>query len=367
MIDRLPPGLSSTEAASYWLVRIDAGMLVAEERAAFETWHAQSQENADAFAKASQAWKVFDDAAGDPHLDTLRQSALAHRAGAGSRRKMWLGLGTGIAASVLAIVATGTDILPLQRSKADHVALGSTAIVNGQYFPDNKDYTTATGEQKRVKLADGSVITLNTDSAIRVAYSDDRRVIKLLRGQVLFEVAKNKARPFVVQAGDRQVTALGTVFQVRLDSDRMKVTLVEGKVVVGDRDDRPLQGRAAIVPTVLTPGQELVAVIGTPQTLSDVNVEQQLRWRDGYVEFEDVPLGNAIREMNRYSRRQLVISDSETANLRVSGVFRTDNPERFAAIAGELLPIRTRNLPDNRIELSSGPLIHVRRPVTNPK
>src|SRR3546814_16085472 len=110
------------------------------------------------------------------------------------------------------------------------------------------------GERRTVRLADGTAITLNTDSAVRVGYVADRRLVRLLRGQALFEVAKDPHRPFVVQAGAKQITALGTIFEVRLlDSARMTVPLVEGKFVVAQGEERPDAAYPRMVPPVRPP------------------------------------------------------------------------------------------------------------------
>jgi transmembrane sensor len=264
---------------------------------------------------------------------------------------MWLGVGAGIAASLLAVDVFNVDLLQSPPRQAASIVARPTPTAVETSKPSYGEFTTGKGERRTIDLADGTALTLNTDSAVRVAYAPGRRFVRLLRGQVLFEVAKDRRRPFVVEAADRQVTALGTVFEVMLDRDRMHVTLVEGKVVVDAVSDHPVNA-AIIKPMVLAPGQEFVAAIGSSPQLVQVDVDQQLRWREGFVEFNDVPLTEATEEMNRYSSRRLVIHDDATGSLRISGVFRTDNPERFGAIVGELLPIRTRLLPNKNIELS---------------
>jgi len=243
---------------------------------------------------------------------------------------------------------TQTDFVAPSRVQSDAPRQASAVAAS---VLDHGEFVTAKGERRTVRLGDGTAVTLNTDSAIRVAYAPGRRLVRLLRGQVLFEVAKDHSRPFVVQAAGRQVTALGTIFEVRLDPNRLKVVLVEGKVVVDGIQDRSGTGRPVIVPAVLAPGEELVSMLGEKPQLAKVDVDQQLRWREGFVEFDDVPLSTAVGEMNRYSSRQLVLQDAATGDLRLSGVFRTGSPERFAAIVSELLPIRSRPLPNERIEL----------------
>jgi transmembrane sensor len=352
MIGRKPRfsarGFAPDEAASYWLVRLDSGALTAPEQAEFEAWRAESSTNAAAFERAREAWNLFENAEGDSHSAALRESALDVRPE--SRRGIWLGAGAGIAASLLAAAALHVDLLPSPPRQAAKVVMARSPATNEAVEPGQGEFATGRGDRRTVNLPDGTTLTLNTDSAVRVAYAPGRRFVRLLRGQVLFEVAKDHRRPFVVQAADREVTALGTVFEVTLDRDRMKVTLVEGKVVVDAAGDRP--ANATIKPTIMAPGQEFVATVGAAPQLARVDVDQQLRWREGFVEFNDVPLAQAAREMNRYSSRQLIIHDDATGNLRISGVFRTGNPERFGAIVGELLRVRARSLPDDNIELS---------------
>jgi transmembrane sensor len=354
MVSSSPPslrGLAPDEAAAAWIVRIDAGPLGPDDQADFDAWRAESSANAVAFARAEAAWNLFDDPHGDPALDAMRVSALA--AGREPRRGLWAGIGVGVAASLLAVVAFNTDYLPFA-GKGDAPVIASksaSAPMAAPKPPEAGEFVTAKGERRTVRLADGSAITLNTDSAVRVGYVADRRLVRLLRGQALFEVAKDPHRPFIVQAGARQVTALGTIFEVRLDADRMKVTLVEGKVVVDGIDDRPQAGASVMVPTVLAPGEALVAADGAKLQLAKVDIDQQLRWREGFVEFSDATLADAVSEMNRYSGKQLVIHDPATGNLRVSGVFRTGSPERFAAIVGELLPVRRLPLSNGDVEL----------------
>jgi transmembrane sensor len=342
-------GLAPDEAAAYWFVRLDDGPLSAREQAEFDSWHAASAVNAAAFARARKAWDLFAEADGDSHLQALRESAL--EVGPESRRGVWFGVAAGIAACLLVAVVLNVGLLQSAPGRRVGAIAGAAPAAAAASTPTEHDFATGKGERRTIDLIDGTVLTLNTQSAVHVAYSPGRRFVRLVRGQVLFEVAKDRSRPFVVEAADRQVTALGTVFEVRLDRDRMHVTLVEGKVVVDAASDHPASA-AIIKPMVLAPGQEFVATTGAAPQRLQVDVDQQLRWCKGFVEFNDVPLAEAAQEMNRYSDQRLVFHDDATANLRISGVFRTDNPERFGAIVGELLPVRTRLLPNGDIEFS---------------
>src|SRR3546814_3264820 len=107
----------------------------------------------------------------------------------------------------------------------------------------------------------------------------------------------------------------------------MKVTRVEGKVVVDEADDGPAESAAVMVPTVLAPGETLVATEGIKPLLAKVDVDQALRWREGFFEFSDSTLADAVAEINRYSGKQIVLRDAATGNMSVSGVLRTGHPD----------------------------------------
>lgn len=347
-------GMTPDEAAAAWVVRVEDGPLSPADQEAFDAWKAQSPVNETAFARAEAAWNLFEDPRGDPLLDAMRASALA--ATPSKWRSMPTVIGVGAAAVLLTAVALNTDFLPFgQKTAAPQIAENSAAGPGSSpKAPASGEFATAKGERRTVRLADGTAITLNTDSAVRVGYVAERRLVHLLRGQALFEVAKDPHRPFVVQAGAKQITALGTIFEVRLfESDRMKVTLVEGKVVVDEVAEQLADDAPVMVPAVLAPGDALVVANDARPIRLKVDLDRQLRWRDGFVEFADATLAEAATEMNRYSGKQIVIGDPAVGRLRVSGVFRTGNPERFAAIVGELLPISQRELPDGDIQLNA--------------
>lgn len=343
-----PRSSAPDEAASDWLVRLDGGVADRRTQAEFDAWYAECPENAAAFARAGTMWKLFDHAEDDHRLEALREAASAM--GPARAVRLRTVFGGAIAASLAAILIWRGDVLPSALTSDSPIASVSGGSAPSTARPDDGDFVTARGERRSIDLADGSVLTLNTDSAVRIAYSEERRRVEVLHGQVLFEVAKDHRRPFVVEAADRRVTALGTVFQVWAEKDRMKVTLVEGRVAVDAISDRTTDAVLA-VSTVLKPGEEFAAAVGASPQLTKVDAEQQLRWREGFVEFDDVSLADAVQEMNRYSIRQIVIEGDEAKTLRISGVFRTGNSERFAAIVCELLPVEYHDLADSRIAI----------------
>ncbi|MEW9856693.1 FecR family protein [Novosphingobium sp. M1R2S20] len=342
-------GLSPDEAAAFWLVQIEAERMEGRTAADFTHWLEASPHHGEAFERARGTWDLFDRAEGDATLAAIRVSALRT---APPRRRFRHAWAAGIAATLAGLV-----LLTVTHVPGWHTARPTLAAA-AEY--EDSDFATARGEQRRIELADGSQITLNTDSALRVAYSDEWRLVTLLRGQALFKVAGNRDWPFVVMAGNRQITALGTLFDVRLETDRVQVMLAEGKVVVDGRTDGSAEPRkgvggagigSPVVPIVLSPGQELVARNGQASVTAKVDVEQQLRWREGFAEFEEVPLADAVAEMNRYAASPIVV-DAAAGRLKVSGIFRTgSSPRRFAAILAEMLPVRARTLADGTIEI----------------
>lgn len=340
---------ASSDTAAEWLMRHDHGPLSPADENRFRAWLADSPENVAAYERTRAAWGAFDGAASDSDFVALRQQAL--RAGP-SRRQYWLPAGAAIAASigVALLVIPGSMRGDLSRPAGRPV---TNVVASAQASqPNFSTFSTRKGERRIVALPDGSSVTLNTDTAIELAFSAGKRLIRMSRGQALFEVAKDHTRPFVVEAGGRQVTALGTIFSVRVDPGRVKVLLVRGRVVVDKVDGE--DNSAIVRPTILLPGEELVAELGAVQQVTQADVSSELLWRDGYVEFHDARLGDAVAEMNRYSDRQITLSDPRIAEMRVSGVFKTGDPARFVSLVGELLPVSSRQVPSGDVELVTG-------------
>jgi transmembrane sensor len=199
-------------------------------------------------------------------------------------------------------------------------------------------------------LADGSRLRLSSATTLRVTLDKVRREVEVRTGEALFEVAKDPGRPFVVRAGGHQVRALGTVFTVRrLPSapDALAVTLLEGRVEVG-----PVHPTAASPsPVVLQPGQrlELTGAKATPR-LDRPPVDHATAWTREEVALDDVSLSEAIAEMNRYSRRQIVLQrDPRLAPLRLSGVYRAGDNEGFARAVAALHGLEVRRQDDRLV------------------
>jgi len=230
-------------------------------------------------------------------------------------------------------------------------------------------YRTPVGGLEAVPIADGSRVTLNTDSAIRVNLTARERGVELERGEAFFEVAHDPSRPFVVEAGNKRVIAVGTQFSVRREGDDIEVTVTEGTVRMEDRRERSggaparpqplsssssgprsslpaaaldsLSGGSADV--VLLPAGS-VARAGEAGVLvqkeSPGEVDEALSWRQGILVFHDMTLADAVAEFNRYNTRQIRIEDPTVAGLRIAGNFRATNVDAFVRLLEHGYPLR---------------------------
>jgi len=219
------------------------------------------------------------------------------------------------------------------------VALAAGAalyIYTSGYFAGDR-YATAVGGLDNVRLADGSHVTLNTDTSIRVRMTAKERHIDLVRGEAFFEVAKDPAHPFVVYAADQRIVAVGTKFAVRRDSEDVQIVVTEGEVRLAGADaSEPIP-----VPTMLHAG----AVAKTSRKEVIVNqdaapdTQRLLSWRVGYVNFQDTTLSDAVAEFNRYNTRKIVIADPALAELRIGGNFRSNNTHAFLSLLQDRFPV----------------------------
>lgn len=337
---------------------------------AFERWYAADPEHAAAFDRIDGAYRMALSVGGSRQMSEFENEVLTEVSQRDRRRTRRYILGSAMAAGLVAVVltgfaATGGSWQELQylRDRALHALAGETL------------YRTAIGERLAVVLEDGSELTLNTNSRVVVDYDDTTRHVVLARGQALFEVAKNPDRPFVVAAGDRKVTALGTAFDVRLSGKRLEVTLIEGRVKVEDaktakgnltvdEGQQPIatETRNAKRETVLNPGQQLVvaALDESGQDLSlpsepvvrQADVRRAVSWRNGQVIFENDRLVEAVEEINRYGGRRVVLAGSDIADLKISGIFNIGDTTVFVETLTRYFPLRVVEADKNRIVLA---------------
>jgi transmembrane sensor len=240
------------------------------------------------------------------------------------------------------------------------------AVVVGPSLLAGETYRTEPGEQRRLRLADGSTVMLNTRSKLRVRFNGAERRLFLDHGQAWFQVAKDAQRPFRVFVGKDEVRALGTAFDVRREGERATVTLEEGRVAIfRDVSSQPLStspvaGGASsklmagpVAPAIiLSPGDEARLAPAVAPTVAVVDLAHVQAWRTERVILESTPLAEAVEEFNRYGGPRLVLADPGLADLPVSGVFHTDRPQAFAEAVATAFPVQATTASDGQIVLT---------------
>ncbi len=188
----------------------------------------------------------------------------------------------------------------------------------------------------RQTLEDGTVVELNGDAEISVQYTAEKRAVRLLRGEALFTVAKNPARPFIVSTGLADVQAVGTAFVVKLGAQNVDVLVTEGRVAVDRAENAPAAprefstlvsaGSVFVMSRSAAPGEKL----GRLESLAPAEVARRTTWRAPRLELSATPLRDAVTALNRENAVHLRVDDPALAGLRLSGVFRADDAEAFA-------------------------------------
>lgn len=203
---------------------------------------------------------------------------------------------------------------------------------------------TEVGGLRSLDLPDGSLVQLNTDTAIETDFSAAARHVRVLRGEAYFSVMKDPARPFIVSVGRVAVRAVGTEFNVYNKGTKVEVLVTEGRVqlddsaqgrsllaAVGHSAEPPLlvAGERAVVALQAGPAVDPSTGLATVTKLTVPEQRRELAWQERRLEFDDVPLSEVVAEFNRYNRRQFVIMDHQLAGKRFSGAFRADAAETF--------------------------------------
>ena len=321
------------EAAMAWRVRMAAPEWSGGDDAALEAWLQADARHDRAFERTGRMWDFFDHHHTAPELMIARRDVL-DRAQRQARRR-WAGPGRFVP-------------LPGRRMAA---AIGALAIVlGGGLFvlaTRGEVYQTGPGERRVVTLADGSRLSLDTTTRVSVRYSKAARRLVLIRGQARFDVAHDTSRPFSVLAHDRTVVATGTAFNIDLLDPQVRVTLIEGRVMILSGGGRALAAAKPARPIELRSGQELVAGPSeAPRVVSHIDLRETTAWQQGKLIFDDEPLAEVVGRVNRYSDRKISIGDPAVGALKVSGVFDTGDIKAFVGSVTTYLPVAAVEGPD---------------------
>ncbi len=294
------------DTALDWVARQSARDLDRRESAAFDAWYGADARHQGAYLRARALQHALDQLTVQ---DSQREAPLhresANDAAPSRHRRAWLAGGA---------LAAGMAALSVMSMRAQ--------------APQRSIYTTAKGEFRKVPLADQSVLSINSASQVEVALSRSERRIFLTQGEAWFEVAKDKTKPFVVEAGDVRVRAVGTAFAVRRHEHGAgaDVIVTEGVVDVwSDTGSAPTRQLGVGTHAVVAERASSIAVMRDPGA-----VERLLAWREGKLIFQHRTLADAVADFNRYNVRQLVIADPALRRKTLVGRYRIDQPEEFA-------------------------------------
>jgi transmembrane sensor len=281
--------------AADWMIRRDQGLAPSEERE-LARWLAADARHAAAFKALAATWQLLGEAPVAPAVPVRRAAKI-----------YWLAPTLAAAAAAVAIAYVGwwRPGRALPTTVAPFVTAARTEI----------------GALRKVELPDGSVIQLNTDSAIDVRFENSERRVRLARGEAHFSVAKDSRRPFIVSAGGVDVRVVGTVFNVRLRSESVDVLVTEGKVRVGSNADTEAGAISAGQRVSVALAVPSAPVVVAPVEVSSAEIKQSLAWQSRRLDFDATPLADIVAEINRYNRHKLVIDDARLAERLFGGSF----------------------------------------------
>jgi transmembrane sensor len=342
------------EEAAAWIWRMESGSPTTADSEGFDAWLRQDPRHRRAVDELSKVWESLDGLAEAPRVQAVPPPAepaprvatsrdrsilsghpLSDRHPVFDRRPLWLA-----AAAVLVAAVAGA----LWLNKGNETQVLATAV----------------GQHRDVVLADGTIVSLNTNTIVETNLGRRSREIYLRKGEAHFGVAPDRSRPFLVHAGDAVVQAMGTEFEVRVRTDQhVDVLVTEGRVEV--RPDVPApepqalearKGARPIASVRAVSAGEALSTATTNYAVTPVSQEQlssELAWREGAVVFDSDPLSVAIAEIQRYTDARIVITDPGIASLPVGGRFKTDDLQGFLDGLQAALPITIRRTADGMV------------------
>lgn len=330
------------QQAAQWFMRLNSGVCTEQEHTDFESWLAASAVHRGEYGRVQALWKEMDGLEELPFPE-LEQARAEWRVAAESRVTEHV--------SDYQPRAFLPIRIPLALAATLILALVAGWLWRGLHI-EWADYQTAQGEQKTVILADGSSIIMNTDSRLMAGQSAWYRKVRLAQGEALFSVAPDKHRPFEVSAGNGVIRALGTRFNVYKKSDRVAVTLLEGRLRIATRGSED-SSRSSV---------ELAAGYGIAYTsagnilaAAKTDTAAATAWRENRLIFDRTSLDEALSELNRYRNDAVYITDLRLKALTVSGVFNTHDTDAFLLAVQQVLPVKADKRADGSVLLIKAP------------
>jgi transmembrane sensor len=326
---------SIREQAAGWAMRLQNDALSSSEKAAFDLWRAADPRHDSAFRLAQQSWTDLVGMKSEPRSkDLLGSPTLRERIVAG-----WAGW-TPVPVAAVALFA---------------LLIGSGIFLWREVSRGPSAYRTQVAQIEKVNLSDGTIVTLGGDSSIEVTFSGNARRVDLLRGDALFEVEKDAARPFFVGVLGATVRVVGTKFDVRRGADQIRIAVLEGVVeVMGPVPQKPGSSSGeALQKHVLMPRQQMLASTGESNEVSVSGVDPNAfaTWRTGRLFYDGAPLSEVVADANRYYSGHIRIVGEKLGAMRVTTSFRFAQIDQVIETLTIALPLMAERAPNGDIVL----------------
>jgi transmembrane sensor len=321
--------------AATWFARSRSRAFSRVDQRSLQDWLDADAERRAAYLEVLETWECAESFRAEPEMLSMREAVLRRYPASAPRR--W----SRFAVAAACVGAAG----------AAAAALTLTVLLRAP--PPTHMFQTGVGQTATIALMDGSQLTLDTDTVVRTRLGPHRREIYLDHGRAFFKVAKDKSRPFVVQAAGKSVTATGTAFEVTAEPRRFEVVLVEGKVRVSQAGQARSGRDAKALSTDLEAGTRLSSVDGGRWVLARDADPDELAWMRGELVFDNKPLAEIVAEMNRYSRRKIVIGDPRVARRTIYGAFMAGDVDQFVHALADYKVARIQSESDDAVVLEA--------------
>ncbi len=312
-------------AAREWFALITSGEATDEDVAVFESWCAESSLNEEAYGTISQIGNELGLLARTEHGENLLRFAEEYQERP-TKEGFW--------AFVKSCFA-----VPYRALGAATAAAITVAVIISLYLPSEQRYETGISEQRKVQLADGSVLTLGAKTSIEVVIAKDSRTVTMTEGQAFFDIVKDEKRPFLINLDDAKIAVLGTTFDVHLGPDIATVAVLEGRIRVTPKPhgDEPSSHKQK--PAILVAGQE-VSVSGAGG-LNGIRQSQTQagEWQEGRLAYVEAPLGRILADINRYYDQPIVLQDEQMLATQMTTSFEAGQIDVFLRNLPDMLPV----------------------------
>ena len=320
------------------VTRLYSEQMTPEQVLDVASWKQENEEFQQDFLDTVQGLADMEALQDDTNITAMLESARTQTPASDNRsaRPKW---------AVAAVLALGVVLILSQLDLGNSVEGESAGL----------RHVTRVGEQKTIEIADGSVVTLNTGTELLVRINKHSRDLVLRRGEAYFDVAQDPTRPFTLEVSNRSVTALGTEFNILKTPETLTVAVLEG-VVSLHRNELDIAPNA---PLLSAPKGELITINAPEQNRIEAgwvvelkladnqlngyasdDIEKLQNWRSGQLRFEEVPLSEVVRQLNRYSAKKILIEDASIMSLQVYGMMRIDSIDLALSSLEKTMPIK---------------------------